>query len=252
MHSKPTRGHYALKNIVKKIMNAGYWWPTMYKDAYAYIKKCDGCQRVDKPTATTHWPFNPILPLAPFEKWEIDFVGPIQPTTKKTRRRYILIAIDYATKWVEAEATKKDDTVTIAAFLHKNIITRFDCPLELVSDRGTHFLNNTIEALIEYFHIKHKKTTPYHPRANGLTEKSNELLCRILNKVTINHSYDWDTKLDAALWAFRNNEKITTKQTPFFLAYGMHPIMPIEFETPTYRVLVQDRLPMEESQLLRL
>lgn len=162
------------------------------------------------------------------------------------------MATDYATKWIEAEATKKDDAVTVAAFLYKNIITRFGCHLELVSDRGTHFLNHTIEVLTEYFQIKHRKTTPYNPKANELTEKSNELLCRILNKVTVNHSYDWDTKLDAALWAFRNTEKITTKQTPFFLAYGMHPIMPIKFEVPSYRILQQDRLSAEESQLIRL
>ncbi|KAL3694641.1 hypothetical protein R1sor_008292 [Riccia sorocarpa] len=220
LHQEAAGGHYAMKNTVAKILEAGYWWPSMYKDTHLFIKSCDNCQRIGKPTATTQWPLVPILPLAPFEKWGIDFVGPIQPTTRQTRRRYILVATDYATKMVEAEATKKDDAVTVAQFLFTNIISRYGCPLGLVSDRGTHFLNNVIEEMTKYFQIKHRKTTPYNPKANGLTEKSNGLLCKILHKVTVNHAYDWDTKLPAALWAFRTAEKITTKQTPYFMTYA--------------------------------
>ncbi|KAL3698608.1 hypothetical protein R1sor_012684 [Riccia sorocarpa] len=252
LHSEASGGHYAMKNTVKKILLAGYWWPTMYKDTHEYIRRCDSCQRIGKPTATTQWPLTPILPLAPFEKWGIDFVGPIQPVTKYTRRRYILVATYYATRMVEAEATRKDDAITVAEFFFRNVISRYGCPLELVSDRGTHFLNKLMEELTKYFQIKHRKTTSYNPKANGLTEKCNGLLCRILNKVTVNHAYDWDTKLPAALWAYRTAEKITTKKTPYYLTYGFNPILPVEFEVPTYRILCEERLSDEESQIHRL
>ncbi|KAL3679659.1 hypothetical protein R1sor_022615 [Riccia sorocarpa] len=252
LHTEASGGHYATKNTVKKILNAGYWWPTMYKDTHEFIQKCDACQRVGKPTPTTQWPLTPILPLAPFEKWGIDFVGPIQPVTRYTRRRYILVATDYATRMVEAEATRKDDAVTMAEFFFRNIISRCGCPLELVSDRGTHFLNNLVTELTNYFQIKHRKTTPYNPKANGLTKKCNGLLCRILNKVTVNYAYDWDTKLPAALWAYRTAEKITTKRTPYYLTYGMSPILPVEFEVPSYRITCEERLSEEDSQLIRL
>ncbi|OAE26883.1 hypothetical protein AXG93_3554s1010 [Marchantia polymorpha subsp. ruderalis] len=224
----------------------------MFKDVLDYIRKCDSCQRTGRPTPTTRWPLTPIMPLAPFEKWGIDFVGPIQPVTRSTRRRYILVATDYATKMVEARATRRDDAATVAAFLFESIITRYGCPLELVSDRGTHFLNQIIEDLTQHFHIKHRKTTPYNPKANGLTEKSNGLLCKILLKVTVNHAHDWDKKLAAALWAYRTAEKITTRQTPYFLVYGQHPVLPIEFEVPTQRTLDLRRIGAEESQLYRL
>lgn len=152
----------------------------------------------------------PIMALAPFEKWGIKFVGPVQPVTKHSRRRYILVATDYAIKMVEAEATRKNDAATVAKFLFESIITHYSCPLELVSDRGTHFLNTVIKDLTQHFQIKHQKTTPYNPKANGLTEKSNGLLCKILLKVTVNHTHDWDTKLPAALWTYQTTEKVTT------------------------------------------
>ena len=100
-------------------------------------------------------PLVPLLALAHFEKWRIDFVSPIAPTTHYGCKCYILVATDYATKWAEAAATRTDDAKTMAKFLYKNIISRFGCPKELVSDRGTHFLNSTIEALIDKYLIKH-------------------------------------------------------------------------------------------------
>jgi hypothetical protein len=79
-------------------------------------------------------PLVPLLALAPFKKWGIDFVGPIYPPSKHGRKRYILVATDYATKWAEAVATKTDDAQTVAKFLYENIISRFGCPKELISD----------------------------------------------------------------------------------------------------------------------
>jgi len=77
-----------------------------------------------------------------------------------------LLATNYVTKWVEAMAFKNDNTNIVAKFLYEHIIIRFECPKELVSDNGTHFINSTIEALTEKYEIKHWKTSPYHPRAN--------------------------------------------------------------------------------------
>lgn len=221
IHEEQLGGHYAVNITVKKIRDAGYWWPSMHRDTYKYIQGCDPCQRMGKPTASSHWPLTPILPLAPFEKWGIDFIGPISPVAQCTQNCYIILATDYATKWVEAKATKKNDAANAATFLFENIITRFGCPLELVSDRGLHFLNDTIQHLTRTYLIKHRKTTPNNPKANGLTEKANGLIERILVKVVSAHKTDWDQKLPSALWAYRTAEKVTTKHTPFiwFMAF---------------------------------
>ena len=89
----------------------------------------------------------------------------------------------------------------------------------MVSDRGTHFINSTIAALITKYEIKHRKTTLYHPRANSQTEKTNGILCKILTKTVSRVGTNWDTKLFAALWAYRTAYKVTTNATPFQLVY---------------------------------
>jgi hypothetical protein len=162
----------------------------MFRDINLFIKRCDLCQRQGKPLNFGKWPLIPIMPLAPFEKWGIDFVRPIQPATQHRRNRYILVATDYATKWVEAVALKKNDAKIIAKFLFENIMCRFGCPLEFVSDRGIHFLNMTKVYLTNYYMIKHRPTTPYNPKANGLTEQANGPLCKILTKIISFHKLD--------------------------------------------------------------
>ena len=87
--------------------------------------------------------------LSIFAKWGIDFVGPIDPLAHKTHARYIIVATDYVTKWVEAKATQKNDAHTIAAkFIYEYVFTRYGLPIEIVSDRGLHFLNETIDGRI--------------------------------------------------------------------------------------------------------
>ena len=106
-------------------------------------------------------------------------------------------------------------------FLKLNIFSRFGCPQELISDEGTHFVNDVIELLTEKYKMKHRLTTPYHLRANGQTEKSNGILCKIITKTFQGSMVDWDVKLLDALWAYRTAYEVTTKFTPFQLVKFM-------------------------------
>ena len=89
-------------------------------------------------------PLSMDLATQPFEKWGIDFVGPISPTAINSQARYIIVATDYFTKWVEARATCKVDATSTTKFLYEQVISRYGCPLELISDRGAHFSNEVI------------------------------------------------------------------------------------------------------------
>jgi hypothetical protein len=135
-------------------------------------------------------PLHPSLPLVPFEKWGIDFIGQVYPSSSKGMK-YIIVATEYLTKWAEAKAVKVDDVKATATFLYENVITRFGCPKILISDRGKHFLNEAIENMASLFQINHQKTTPYHPQTNGQTERVNQTLVRILRKTVHDSKKDW-------------------------------------------------------------
>ena len=98
--------------------------------------------------------------------------------------------MDYATKWVEARSTKRNDATTATAFLFDEILMRFGHPLELVSDRGKHFLNDVIYNITTRYLIKHRKTTLYNPKANGLTKRANGIVGKILKKMVSAYKTD--------------------------------------------------------------
>jgi len=172
-HDGIAGGHFASELTARKVLQAGLWWPTLFKDAHQYVLRCDVCQRATRPTNQDYMPLHPVLPQLPFEKWGLDYVGPIKPTARGSQARYIIVAIDYMTKWVEAGVVRKVDARSTTRFIYEQVITRFGCPLEMVTDRGTHFINEVITELLKTFMIIHRKSTPYYPRGNGQAESTN-------------------------------------------------------------------------------
>jgi hypothetical protein len=202
--------------------------------------------------------------LQAFNKWVIDFVGPINPPAKRTGERYIITAVEYLTIWAEAVLVKYCSIETTAHFLFEQVVTRFGCPRILMSDQGTHYINNTIRVMLEEFEFHHQKSTPYHPHANGTVESFNKIQENALTKICNVNRDDWDLKVPAILWVYRTKCKKMTGQTPFKLVYGQEAVMPLEFLIPnlhiaaitqmTERGAVHERLnqllSMEEDQIL--
>ena len=119
-------------------------------------------------------PLIPVSPSLAFETWTVDFVGPFPKQGRRTRARYTITAVEYVTKWAEAELVPSCTKEVAAKFIYENIITRFGFPLTLISDQGSHFINHTIQILLKEFLIDHHKSSAYHPQANGAIESFNK------------------------------------------------------------------------------
>jgi hypothetical protein len=158
------RRHFAVEITTKKILDAGYWWPTLFKDTHDFCKSCDSCQKIGGLKTKSLVKLVTITLLKePFMKWGPDFVGPIKPMGRLTRNKYILVVIDYATKWVEAKALKTNIAIVTTIFLYEYILTKFGCPLTIVTDQGVHFINDKIKHLTKQFLLKHVNSTTYYP-----------------------------------------------------------------------------------------
>eukprot|EP00253_Pinus_taeda_P017976 PITA_17976 len=212
-HDGPCGGHFAAKRTAFKILQAGYYWPTLHQDVRRHIRQCDRCQRMGKPTPRDEMPLQPQVTFEPFEKWGMDFVGPINPPSKQ--RSYIIMCIDYLTKWAETKAIKAATEEKVVEFLRENIFYKFGYPRELVINQGSQFTSNLIDDLLVHHKIKHRTSTSYHPQANGQVEVTNRALEKILTKVVSSSRKDWANHLVEATWAYNTTWKTTTGFTPY-------------------------------------
>ena len=125
------------------------------------MKSCDSCQRMGRPIASDEMPLQPQVHLEPFEKWALDFIGPINPTSNS--KKYILVCTDYLTKYAEAKALVRATEQTVVNFLFEEIFVRYEVPREIVTDQGTLFTSKLVKDITEKYQIKHRRSTPYHP-----------------------------------------------------------------------------------------
>ena len=154
---------------------------------------------------------------------------------------------------MEARALKDNTAKSTAKFLFEEIITKFGCPLEFISDQGSHFINDTIKVLTQEFMILHWKSTTYYPQANGQAEITNKVIKVALTKMVNANQTNWDTKLHATLWAYRTTYKVTTKHTPFSLVFGTEALLPMAYLHPdVYQKQSQEIHPILEKRMEQL
>nr|GEW51173.1 hypothetical protein [Tanacetum cinerariifolium] len=162
-HSGPTGGHYGASYTAKKVFDSGFYWPSIYKDAFELVKHCDLCQHQGN--------------------------------------KYILVAIDYLSKWAEAKALPTNDARVVVKFL-KSLFSRFGTPKAIIGDRGTHFCNDQFSRVMAKYGVTHRLSTSYHPQTSGQVEVTNRGLKRILERTVGENRASWSDKLEDALWAF--------------------------------------------------
>lgn len=236
-HDHPLSGHQGQERTHQQT-SALYYWPRMESDIKEYVRTCEICQKRERKRGEA--PLEPIKKgIKPFHQVGIDVVGPLPRTL--TGKRYVVVAIDHFTKWVEARALEEADAQSIATFIHEDIITRHGVPKKITTDRGSEFINDFMKVMTSVYDIHHIKTTAYHPQGNGQVERTNRTLKDILSKYSIKQPGKWDHYLPSALFAIRVSKSATTKYSPFWLLHGYEPRQPFDQET----TVAQD-IPMEE------
>ena len=251
-HTLPCGGHFGGKRTEAKVLQSDFYWPSLFKDAHQFVSTCDKCQRMGSISRKDEPPMHPILEVELFDLWGIDFMGPFPASYSNL---YILLAVDYVSKWVEAIPTRTNDAKVVAQFMRSNIFSRFGTPRALITDNGTHFCNKVIDKVLQKYGVRHHTSLAYHPQSNGQAEVSNREIKYILEKTVSSSRKDWSKKMDDALWEYRIAFKTPLGMSPFRIVYGKACHLPVELEHRAYwatRQLNMDSTLAGEKRLLQL
>ena len=170
----------------------------------------------------------------PFAQWGLDIMGPFLTAIRQLK--FLVVGIDYFTKWVEAEALATITEKNIQSFVWRNIICRYGIPRVLVFDNSKQFDNSAFKDFCSELGIKNHYSSPTHAQANGQVEVMNRSLLKIIKTQLEGVKGIQPDELPGVLWAYRTTARTPTGETPFRLAYETEAVIPTEVGLISYRV----------------
>ena len=162
-HTLPCRGLFGGQRTTAKVLQSGFYWPTLLKDAHHFVASCYKGQRMSSISKRDEPPMNPILEVELFDLWGMDFM---EPFPSSFGHMYILLVVDYVSKWVEAIPTSTTDASVVVKFHRSHIFTRFGTPQALITDGGTNFCNKLVDKVLQKYGVRHHTSLMYHPQEN--------------------------------------------------------------------------------------
>ncbi|XP_060177769.1 uncharacterized protein LOC132607704 [Lycium barbarum] len=215
----------------------------VFGDSQLVINQLLGTYEIKKPELLPHHSW-------PFDAWGLDVICPLPKSSGG--HLYILAAIDYFSKWAEAVSLKEANKENVANFIRVNIIYYFGIPRYIITDNGKPFDNKLMNKICDLFGFKQRKSSMYHAAANGLAEAFTKTLCNLLKNVVSKSKRDWHERMEEALWAYRTTYRTPMQATPYWLAYRVEVVLPLERQIPSLRLAIQEGLTEEESARLHL
>ena len=248
IHQGLCGSHLAPRALVSKAYRQGFYWPTALGDAQALVKTCPACQWMGKGTGAPAHDLQPIPPSWPLARWGIDLVGPFKTASRGAK--FVVVAVDYFSKWVEAEPLTKITSAAVQKFVWRNLICRFGVPREITVDNGTQFDASSFRKFCISLGVNLCFASVANPRANGAVERANGILLHGLRTRLFDlPKGKWAEELPNVLWSTRTSASRATGFTPFKLLYGDEAVTPEEIKLGSLRAETQ---PEEQSSQLAL
>ena len=216
-HDRSSGGHLGVNKTLAKVREKFYWIKCR-GDVEDWCRRCTECITSKGPKTRSRGKMRQYLVGAPFERIAIDVAGPFPKTS--AGNKYILVAMDYFTKWPEAYALPNQEAVTVAEALVHNMFCRFGVPRELHSDQGKNFESSVFQNVCKVMGIVKTRTTPLHPQSDGMVERFNKTLVEHLRIMVNEHQTDWDKHIPLFLMTYRSAVHEATGRTPASVLFG--------------------------------
>lgn len=223
-HCSLLSGHLGIKKTKFRVTRHFYWFE-MKEEVRIFIKSCENCSMNKPPIQKPKALLGKMSYGAPWECFATDFIGPLPVTNRGNR--YILVVMDYFTKWAEAFPVP-DQTAVATANVLLNEITRYGCPLIIHSNQGRNYESCIFKELCSLLHIKKTRTTARNPKCNGMVERFNRTLIRMIKAFIVDDHEEWDFHLNCLTSAYRSTCHESTSLTPNLLIFGREIQMPYE------------------------
>jgi hypothetical protein len=238
-------GHFGQARTAHLVLGT-YWWRGVYGDVRKVVQNCATCDRVKATFNAHHATLHPLPIEGLFYRWGVDLCGPFDKTA--AGNEYIMICIEHFSKWVEAIPIPNKKAATTAQALMANVVSRFGAPAEVLTDQGVEFAGEFAELLFSCF-VDHRMTSANHPQADGLAERAVKTFKSALRKMGLGKIVgeglpEWDTQLPWAAMGYRCSKQASTKLSPYFMLFGVDPIIP-----PSIRPRFGDDLPLEDVEV---
>jgi len=239
-HASVTGGHMGSNKTWGRAKSSGFYWSDMRHSVREYVRGCLICA-ARKPA--NHGKQNKLVKMNPGHKFEMvgmDLIGPL-PLSKK-ENRYILTVTDYWTRWCDAYPIPDKASATVAEAFMSRWVTQHGTPLSILSDQGGEFCSALFRECCKLMDSWKMRTTPFHPRCNGLTERLNQTIERMLSAFVAEHQEDWDERLPFVMMAYRSAVQESTGVSPYTMLYGDDMPVPLDWVFKNPRNAPEDKI----------